>query len=225
MSDPYISLNGQRTTSAVITIPFYGAWIADVVLALTASIPTQSRLTVGNLSLVGNVYRMATYVGSRSARIVGGFGGWRKVLPPQYYQNLGGIRLSTVLGDAAISVGEKINVASDISVGTSYARETGPASRLLRQLAGPEWWVDNVGTTQIGSRPSSQITSPFEVAAWSGARGMFEVSTETVGDWMPARTFQSSNISTQQTVGVTIVESNNDGKLRLTVLNTGSGPQ
>jgi hypothetical protein len=115
-------------------------------------------------------------------------------------------------------VGEQISVASDSTIGTLFAREAAPAERLLRQLAGASWWVDTRGVTQVGPRTSMAITSAFTVVQWSGAKGSFEIATEIVGDWMPGNTFTAPTVSGTQTIGLTTIDADNDGKIRLTVL-------
>lgn len=218
----YASLNGRRIVSGRITIPYYGIWVADILLALSDGITSPATVTIGDLSLVGSIYRAASFTGTRSVRLIGGAGGWRKTLPAQFYQSTGGVRLSMVLGDAAAAVGETVKIATDTSLGTAWTREGGyPAERLLRFLAGPTWWMDNAGVTQVGPRTGGAIGSSFQVINWSGGKGSFEIATETLGDWMPGRTFTSVNVKTAQTVGMTTIDVDNDGKLRLTVLSAG----
>lgn len=222
MTDLFFSVNGVRATSGVITIPYYGLWVADVVLATTTPVSNLCSLVVGNLTLQGAAYRMASFAGARSVRLTGGYGGWRNPVPFQEYSNPGGVRLSTVLGDAARSVGERVAVQADVSLGTYWFREAAPASRVLRLLAGPTWWVDPAGITQVGTRTSTAITSQYLINDWSGAKGKFEVSTEDYASWMPGNTFSNELVTTPQTISMTIIEADNDGVLRLQVLSTGA---
>lgn len=225
MAGPFLALNGRRIVSGRITMPYYGAWVADVTIAVADVLPLASVLAFGDLTLTGTVYRMASFSGSRSARIVGGAAGWRKTIKAQGYSNPAGVRASLVLGDAAAAVGETVNLASDFIVGKAYVRETAPAERLLRQLAGPTWWIDPAGVTQIGTRASGAITSPFLINDWSGGKGWFSVSTEKISDWMPGRSFSNSNVSNPQQIGMVTFLADNDGKLRVNVLSDGVGSQ
>lgn len=220
MSGPFAALNGRRIISGSVTFPYYGAWVADVTLSVSDTIPTLSTLTLEDLTLSCAVYRQFSFAGSRSARLVGGFGGWRKQIPAQAYQNSGGIKASLLLGDAASLVGEKVNVVSDQTVGSIFVREAAPAQRLLRQVAGSIWWIDAKGTTQVGPRSGSAIISSFTVITWSGAKGKFEIATEKLSDWMPGQTFTSPTVTATQTIGSTTIAIDNDGQLRLTVLAT-----
>ena len=217
----YASLNGQRIVSGRITIPWYGIWVADFVLATSQTLAAASAVTIGGLSLTGTAFRAASFAGSNSARVVGGALGWRKAIGAQAYQNPGGVRLSMVLGDAAAAVGETVNIAADQTLGTFYVREAAPAQRLLRQLCGPAWWIDTSGVTQIGAtRSSAPITSPWDLIDASGGKGLFHLATETISDWMPGRTFTDPNIPGTQTIGLTEITLGGDGMVRLAVLTT-----
>ena len=214
----YIELDGQRVISGRITLPFYGIWMGDVVLAVPDVIPTSTTLTVGNLKLACTVFRAAAFAGSRSARLVGGAGGWRKDVPRQSYYASNGLRLSTIIRDAGATVGESVAVAQDQTIGNAFVREAGPAARVLRQLAGTEWWIDADGLTRVGTRSGSTINTPFQITAWSGGKGWYEVSTEDIASWLPSNTFSNALVPTT-TVGMTEIEVDNTGKLRLGVLS------
>lgn len=215
---PHLAINGQRVISLRLTIPYYGAWVADVVLAQSTPIAPPVTLTVGTLTLLGAILRVASFGGSRSARLVAGYGGWRKTIPAQGYQKSSGVNASLVLRDAASIVGEQVSVANDASLGSAFTRESAPAERVLRQVAGSEWFIDPKGVTQIGPRTSVAVTSSFTVVQWSGAKGQFEIATEDIAQWMPGNTFTAPTVSGTQTIGLTSIVAENDGKLRLSVL-------
>lgn len=217
----FASLNGNRLTTVALCIPLYGTWSADVVLAESTMITTAITLVVGDLSLVGSVYRQANFAGSRSARLIGGAGGWRKTIPAKPYRNPAGIRASMVIGDAAREVGESVTLDADRVIGIAYPRESAPASRVLRTLAGALWWVDPSGMTHIGARPTGAISSDFTVIHWSGKTGSFEIATENYADWMPGKTFTAPTVSGTQTVSLVNLNQDNEGKLRLEVLASG----
>ncbi len=215
-----ITLNGTRVVSGVITIPFYGAWVADVVLSDAGHISTDVTLVVGDLALVGTILRQASFAASRSARIVGGSGGWRKELPSRGYSHFSGVKLSTVVGDAANECGERIVLASDLSLGTHYARDEGTAQRVLELEVGGRWWIDPDGTTQTKDRDSAPIVTPFTVVSWSGGKGQFEIASESIASWLPGRTFTSPTVEGTQTISSVTVEVDNEGKARLHILST-----
>lgn len=212
-----LMLNGERVTHAQLTMARRGAAVADIILASSKPVPANSVLTLGAFTIQGFTRRAASFAGARSARFVGGYGGWRKKIKPRAYAHDAGVRLSTVLGDAARDAGEKINIPQDRVIGTAYVRERAAAERVLRFLA-PDWWIDPAGVTQIGPRPSALITSAFTVINWSGGRGRFEIATEVYGDWQPGRRFTAPTVTGEQTISTVQLTSDNDGKLRLVVM-------
>ncbi len=218
-----LTLNGERVISGSITIPYYGPWVADVILASAVNIAPAVTLVAGDLSLKGTIVRQASFAASRSARIVGGGAGWRKSLPARGYSHIAGVKLSSILSDAARESGEQINVSPDRVVGTHYARDEGKAERVLSLEADGKWWIDAAGVTQISDRITSPIVTPFTVVAWSGGKGLFEIGSESIAPWQPGRTFTSSTVTTAQTVATVTIEVDNEGKLRLHVLNTEGG--
>lgn len=223
----YIDLNGTRVTVGAVSIPYLGAWVADVTLALAESLTSAADgcvLTLGNLQLVGTVVRVASFAGSKSARIVGGAGGWRAPVSAQAYYDPAGVRLSTVLGDAAAAAGETLSLnVADARIGTTYTRMGAPAkaSQVLAHLSNGLWYIDAKGVTQVGAaRTSRVIASPFTVEHWSGALGRFRVAHEDFASWLPGNTFSAVNVSTPQTVSLVSHRLENDGILRTEILAT-----
>lgn len=224
----FASLNGGRVISASVVIPWYGTWTADVVLASDTVLAAEDVLTIGDLSLQGFVQRVFDFAGSRSSRLVGGFGGWQKVLPAKAYSLPSGVPLAMVLGDVAGECGERwggsnpgdLQTFATGTVGALYVRERAPAQRVLRLLTPGLWWIDGTGATRLAPRATGPITSQFTAVKYSGGRGQFEIATETLGDWQPGRTFKAPTITTPQTISMTSISVDNDGKLRLTVLTT-----
>ncbi len=209
-----LTLNGSRVISGTITFPYYGPWVADLILASSEDIGTSVTLVAGDLSLKGTVVRQATFANSRSARIVGGAAGWRKSLPSKGYSHEAGVKLSSVLGDAALALD------ADRVVGTLYAREEAKAERVLNLELGGKWWIDSGGATQTKARDSSAVVTPFTVIAWSGGKGQFEIATESIASWQPGKSFSSHVVPSPQVISSVTIEGTNEGKLRLHVLST-----
>ncbi len=215
----YASLSGARVTSATLTLPGWGLWSADVELATDAPIPSACALTIANLTLVGHVHRTAAFAGNRSARVVGGAGGWRRTVGARDYGFPGvGVPLSMVLGDLAAEVGERLAPFADGVTGEHFVRETAPASRVLRQLVGIEWWVDAVGVTHIGARPTVPVRSDYLVERRAGAMGRFTVATEDVAAWQPGAVFANALVTDVQTVASATVAMGEGGRLRIEVM-------
>jgi hypothetical protein len=205
-------------TSARVAIPHYGIWVADIELATTDALTPAVTMVIGNLTMIGHVYRMAAFAGTRTARVVGGYGGWPTVVPSQSYYDANGIRKSVILGDVAAAVGESINVTNDIVLATTFVREEAPAQRILNQVVGTEWYINNAGVTQLGDRSSAFIKSEYNVIKWSGNLGKVEIATEDYVSWMPGNTFRNNFVTETQTISLSVLTLDNAGKARIEVL-------
>jgi hypothetical protein len=222
----FIDANGQRVYLASIGVPVRGAWAADLMLARGTALSSPVRLTIGNLTLVGAVIRQAPFADVQYARLVAGAAGWRKPVTAQSYSHPAGLQLSTVLRDVAASVGEQVSLPVDRTIGTHFVREAGtsddpaPASRVLRQLVGNGWYVDNAGVTQVTDRVGVAILSPFTVESFDAAKGELVIATEDYASWLPANTFSAPVLPGTQTISFVRINSANTGRLRLMVLVT-----
>ncbi len=214
----YASLSGLRIVSGTLTIPHWGLWCADLELATADAAPAFCSLTIANLTLAGFVFRQAPFAGAQSARVVGGFGGWRKTVTRRQYSFTGGVPLSMVATDLAAEVGEQVTGVAGGTIGVSFVRETAPASRILRQLIGVSWWVDARGVTHLDARPSAAIKSDFVVARRKGSTDTFSVATEDLAAWQPGATFANALVPDMQTVAGTTVRLDPNGKMRLEVM-------
>lgn len=190
----YAELDGDRIIQAVIAIPFYGAWTADVLLEHGIDVNDGVALTVGTLTLSGTTFASAIFQGKTSARIVGGKNGWSKTVDARSYYQVTGLKLSTVLGDAARDCGEVLGSFSEETLGTSYVRISGPA---MRVLAGRPWWIDFEGKTQVTARPDGVVASLFDTLSSSSGDRRALVATEQLDDWVPNRTFSSPQIGSK----------------------------
>lgn len=217
-----LTINGLTCSAVSVTVPLHGAWSADATLHGSdgPAAGEAAELVVGGRKMVGTVRRGASHGGTRRLRLVGGAGGWRKVIPPKGYSHIAGVRLSSVVQDAAREVGETAVVASDRVVGTAYVRDRGRAERVVRLLAGDAWYVDAEGKTQVRSREASAIRSAFTVTGRDAASGMLEIATEAYEDWIPGRTFSSPTVQDEQTISSVSIRSSVDSGLRLLVLAT-----
>jgi hypothetical protein len=227
MSGPFASVNGVRITKGSLTIPIYGAWAADFELATDDPMPAAATVAIGNLTLAGTALRTAPFVGAREWRGVAGAHGWPGVLQPRAYGN-SAVMLSMVLSDAASELGEQVNVQQDVSLGPGYTRPLGMAgpptgAELLYQL-GVNWWIDNAGVTQIGTRTTQAIApGTFQVLSQRAGLGLFDVATEDYASWVPGSTFTAPTVTGTVTVSSVTFRLENDGVLRLAVLGVGEG--
>ncbi len=220
-----LTINGRRVTSASITFPMFGAWAADVVLADAPELATTAKgvsLVVADLTIVGTVVRQGSFAGSLTARIVGGAAGWRTELPAKGYSHAVGVKLSSVLDDAARENGETFATSPDRQLGSHWVRERAKGEALLSILLDGEWWIDAAGVTQMAARDASAIVTPFTVINWQGGLGSFEIAAESLAAWQPGRTFSAPTVPATQTISSVTVSASNEGKLRLHVLSADS---
>jgi hypothetical protein len=239
MAGPWSSLAGLQVVAGSVMIPWYGAWVAEISVAVTTAVPTTMvPLVIGDLTLQGTVYRQAAYAGARTALVVGGHGGWIKQVQARAYRLAGGVPLSMILGDVCTDCGETIGAATTAAiagqtVGPFFVREAAEASRTLSQLDLALWWVDSTGATQTTPRTTTTyagsttdlahigpVTSHFDVLDWQGATGKFQIGTEVMSDWMPGRTFTNANVPTAQTVSLVTLDIQGSGSARVEILAT-----
>jgi hypothetical protein len=216
--EAFATFGGVYVVSGDLTIPTYGAWSASINFAADDDIPANGNLVIGDLVLRGHVYRQSPFAGSRQALVVAGAGGWLRSVEARHYKLSSGVRKSLLLQDAAAEVGETVNVTSSEIVGNDYVRSKGPASRVLRELAGANWYIDTAGVTQLGAWPSKSIASPFVVINQWGGEGKVHIATENYADWLPNASFASSLLSGTFTVNAVRYTFQDDGTARLEVL-------
>ncbi len=219
-SGPFLAFGGIRAPIAALTLPA-NIWVADLQFAESDELPATAELTVGDLTLLGTAYRQADFAGSRYVRVVGGYGGWHRSVAQRAYALPGGVQMSLVLRDLAAEIGERVTIGTDRVLGDHFVREAGPAHRILRQLAGREWYVDDDGTTRIQVRPSAVVQGDYLVNSFDGARGELVIATESYTEWRPGNTFSNALVPSVQTIATVRLESDNAGMLRHTILTVG----
>lgn len=204
----FSSIAGSPVISGRITIPSFGIWEGDTTLDGDTAVTGDVTCSIGNLTLAGHGFRSGPFVGRRKVRLVGGHGGWHTPVPPQAYYEPGGIPVSHVLGDVANACGETLTLASDPRLWTRYVREAMPGVRVLNQILGLTWWVQNDGTTTNKPRVGGAITSSFQVENFDPNTGLFTIAIDglALADWMPGRTFTAPTVTGEQTISsVTII--------------------
>lgn len=147
------SLAGERVTSARSTIPGWGCWYAEASIDGEHALSGAVELVMADLTLKGTILSGGPQKGRSSFIIVGGKGKWGKTIPRKSYANDAGVKVSTVLGDAAREAGETLELSSTDRVGPAFVRAEGPASRVLEQIAPATWYVGEDGITRLGKRP------------------------------------------------------------------------
>jgi hypothetical protein len=222
----FATVAGQRVVGGSLLIPSVGLWTADLQLAGAAALAGQVMVTIGNLSLLGTVYRSDTYGGQTRCRLVAGYGGWRKTVPSQGYGSSSGVKASAVLQDAATACGEQLGPLPGGSVGPSWTRPGDVASVTLWDLVAvgviPAWYVDAVGVTQVQTWPASTVGTPFTVTDHRPDEGVVTIATEDYASWMPGVSFTSPLLDGQFVSAGVEYRFDAEGQFRLDIL-TGQG--
>jgi hypothetical protein len=164
MAEAFATIGGENVRSMTLRIPQSGRWTADVVMIGDPQLSGTLNVRLGGTTLRGTVVESMSgrYVGTTAFRLVGGYGGWQRMLGVRHYHNDGaGVRALVIAQDAAREAGERLGsfVPSAERIGIDYVRTaTVPAVKALEDAAGSNtWWVELDGTTTVGVRPVTQL--------------------------------------------------------------------
>lgn len=220
----FSSVAGFPIVAGQLTLPLIGVWTADLQLQGEESLSGTVSVVIGNLTLLGSVYRSESYGGQTMCRLVGGAGEWRQQVKAQGYGSSNGIMLSTVLNDAASAAGEQINIANDQSIGNGYARfafDQSVASDVLWHMISlgflSSWYVAPSGVTMTAAWPSAAVQTPFTVTEQKTDAGVAVIATEDYVSWLPGCTFTSPLLSGTFTSSGVHYEWKPDGTFRFEV--------
>lgn len=183
------TLANAKVLAALLHFPEVGVWSAELELADPVTLVGAVSLVVEDLTLACTVVRGGPVEGSASYLVTGGAGGWSG-LPPgkpllaRPYRNDAGVKLSTVLADAAKEAGERISLATDRSIGATFARQAGAGWNTLARLC-PSWWMDPAGVTQVGPRAATPITAKSRLLGWKRKAGLRILAADTLAPFVP----------------------------------------
>lgn len=163
-----VLLGSHRAVHTRLVIPSRGIWFADVDFDLDATriVPSgRQKLSIAGAELSGTVDETGSgrFGEKGKARIIGGAAGWQKDVPRKPYHNDAGVKSSDVIETTAAEVGESVVGASKDRLGVDWARQEGPASRVLNGL---DWHVDLAGVTRIGTWPASTVPATATLKSW-----------------------------------------------------------
>jgi len=216
MSD--VTINGTTVTRAHLQIPAWGVWWLDAELDREITITGAATIAFADLTLTGTVLSGGPFRGSSRYRIAGGAGRWGRELPRKSYINDAGVRLATVLKDAAAEAGEQIDAASIPvqSLGSHYVREAGPASLLLQQHAMRNWYVGEDGITRIGQRATAAYTGTGTRTMVDAAHGRVDIAADEIAKLLPG-------ITVDGVTAIDVAHDYADRKLRTTIWGIAGG--
>ena len=169
------TLAGHVAIRASLHIPAWGVPWADVELGTAVTISGATTLVIADLTLACTVVSGGPSGGRSRYRIAGGAAGWGTELPALGYATDLGVKVSTVVEDAARLAGETLDASTvpTTRVGPHYVRAEGPAARVLEQLVPEAWYVGGDGVTRLGRRAAVALSV-------SAVRGTFDIARSTV---------------------------------------------
>lgn len=181
------TLQGHTVTSATVTRPKWGIWYADAAIDSEETLVGRVTLKVGDLSLSGTILGGGPSKGRSRYSIVGGAGGWGRSIPKESYEDDAGVKVSTILGDAAAAVGESIDATAigSARVGPRYARPEGAASAVLERYAPSGWYVGEDGVTRLGTRGTSTLPAKAVIGPIDKARRTVSIASEEISAIQP----------------------------------------
>lgn len=181
------TLNNHNATDARADIRAWGCWYADISIDGAITLTGRVTLKIADLALYGTVLSGGAANGRSHFRIVAGAGGWGKTIEKKSYTNDLGVKLATVLRDAASAAGETLDMSTvpATTVGPAFARKAGAAGKVLDYFAPQNWYVGEDGVTRIGKRaagrlPAGAIKSPPDLA-----RRTMTIASESIASILP----------------------------------------
>jgi hypothetical protein len=194
----FATLEGHSLQRACVTVPKWGLWWADAHLVEPETLSGAVALKLADKELNGTIIAGGVAEGKASYRIVGGAGGWGKAIsqPKKPYRNDAGMKISSVIGDAARIVGETVEDVPTTRVGQHYAMVNGTASDVLNLLTPRSWRVDFDGVTRFGERETVVYEGEGTVTRIVPDGSIFEIATDEIGDLLPGVTVEGSQPAT-----------------------------
>ena len=183
------TLNGKKVLESRSTIPAWGASYHDVTVDGEVTFTGPVTLTISDLVVQCTVLSGGPAHGRSFYRLVAGAGGWGKSIPAKSYANDAGVKLSTVLSDAASAVGETFDTTTInqlTRLGPAWTRPADPASRVLELVAPNAWYVGEDGKTRLGARPATKLTAKTATTSQIDlARGTCTIASDTIAGILP----------------------------------------
>ena len=204
---PPVTLNGSPVLRGNIAFPRWGLWWADLQIGTRDKsqgiINGAATIVANGVTLNGTIVAGSDYAGKAFYRIVGGAGGWQKQIPPKAYRGEIGIRLSTVVTDAAAACGETLaplTAAQQSTIlGKAWMRPGsiggGEAARTLDAVAPEGWYVDELGVTHIGVRAPSTLGQVYTLLDKRPERKFAIIATDSFVGIVPGVTIEGWEIA------------------------------
>lgn len=193
------TLEGANVTKARVQIGAWGCWWADVDLSepIELAVGRKVSLVLAGTTCACAVVSGGAFEGRAAYHLVGGAGGWGKRLPKKAYRDSGGVKISSVLGDAASAAGETLAGVPTARIGEHFARPANDlASTPLHELAPRAWYVGFDGVTRFGSRPAVAYTGDGARVRVDKQAGVYELAVSSIAQLLPGATIDGSEPAT-----------------------------
>lgn len=148
-----VTCNGKPVLELRLSLPRFGAWVANVELATEDGLRGKAIIEDGTLRWTGTVLRSGTFSGRTHARIIGA-AGLRQVLPAKHYV---GVTLKIAASDTITAAGEFLAPGSTretLSTALPYwSRTKSSAGSALLRLLEPlqaTWRAEADGSIWMG---------------------------------------------------------------------------
>lgn len=186
------TLNGATSSKLRLQVPSWGAWFVDLDLTEPAELSGAAALSLAGQAMTGRILSGGVAHGRAGYRIIGGRGKWGATLRAKAYNTDNGVKLSTVLGDAARELGETIADVPSTSLGPHFARAAMSGFELLNLLAPQNWYIDFEGVTRIGARPTTAYTGNAPRVRVDPGFGVTDLAVDSLAGLVPGVTVDGS---------------------------------
>jgi hypothetical protein len=183
-----IACNNLPVAEARISLPLFGVWVADLLLAAGSGISPGDAVTVsisgGALDLVGTARRAEAFEDALQVQVVGGAGGMSAFATAKAYR---GATFGAVLSDLADAAGESISgdasadiLATLLPRWQTLARPVSIEVATLFQTAAPgtAWRVLPSGSLWLGEDSWADADFDLEVHERDARAGRIVLSSE-----------------------------------------------
>jgi len=183
------TLAGKRVLKSRVTLTKWGCSYADVSLDGEHTLAGSVELVMRDLTMQCAVLVGGPDKGRSAYRVVGGRGGLGKPLPPWSYSNDAGVKVATVLREAASLAGEELDtstVPTTLRLGGNFSRDGDTTtSDLLERVAPAAWYVGEDGITRIGQRQRVELTEKVTIIERDRQRAKIVVASESLAKLVP----------------------------------------
>ena len=181
-----VTVAGNACSAARFQASRFGTWWLDVTLVDSVALAGVVACQFADAALSGAIVSGGEHAGRSAYRIVGGRGGWGKVITAKGYSNDAGVKLSAVVADAAAACGEVVAGFADTRLGPGFARRGDvPASDVLHAVAPQSWRVTFDGVTRAGAWPTSTYSGDAPRTRVDPAIGVIELASDAIAAFVP----------------------------------------